>query len=43
MKLLVPPEKDDGKVLAVLKLIIVNYNFSLPQEKSRRLCRKQDS
>ena len=27
---------------AVVKLIIVNCNFDLPEEKSRRLCLKQD-
>ena len=42
MKFHVPPEKSDGKMLAVVKLIIVNCNFSLLQEKSRRLCQKQD-
>ena len=42
MKFYVPPEKNDGKMLAVVKLIIANCNFSSTQEKSRRLCRKQD-
>ena len=42
MKFHAPPEKNDGKMVAVVKLIIVNFNFSLPQEKSRRLFRKQD-
>ena len=42
MKFHVTPEKNDGKMLAVVKLIIVYDNFSLPQKKSRRLCRKQD-
>ena len=42
MKFHVPQKKNDGKMLAVVKLIIVNCNFSLPQKKSRRLCRKQD-
>ena len=42
MKFYVPPEKNNGKMLAVVKLIIVNCNFSSPQEKRRRLCREQD-
>ena len=41
MKFHVPPKKNDGKMLAVVKLIIVNCTFSLPQEKSRRLCRNK--
>ena len=35
-------KKNNGKTLAVVKLIIVNCNFDLPEEKSRRLCQKQD-
>ena len=31
---------NDGKILAVVKLIIVNCKFDLPEEKS--LCQKQD-
>ena len=33
---------NDGKMYAVVKLIIVNCNFDLPEEKSRRICQKQD-
>ena len=35
-------KKNNGKTLAVVKLIIVNCNFDLPEEKPRRLCQKQD-
>ena len=33
---------NDGKMYAVVKLIIVNCNFDLPEEKSRRLSQKKD-
>ena len=42
MNFKVPQKINDGKMLALVKLIIVNCNFSLPQENSRRLCRKQN-
>ena len=31
-----------GKMQAVVKLIIANCNLDLPEEKSGRLCQKQD-
>ena len=33
---------NDGKMYAVVKLIIASCNFDLPEEKSRRTCQKQD-
>ena len=41
MKFNVPQKKNDGKMQAVVKLIIVNCNFDLLEEKCR-LCQKQD-
>ena len=35
-------KKSEGKMYAVVKLIIVNCSFRLSEEKSRRLCQKQD-
>ena len=35
-------KKNDGKMQAAVKLIIVNCNFDLPEEKSRRLSQKKD-
>ena len=35
-------KKNDGEMWAVVKLIIVNCDFDLPEEKSPRLCQKQD-
>ena len=35
-------KKKDGKMQAVVKLIIADCNFELPEEKSCRLCQKQD-
>ena len=42
MKFNIPQKKNEGKMLAIVKSVIVSCNFSLPQEKSIRLCQKQD-